>query len=39
MLVVYGHINCSLFLYKLGKAPQIQDLVGTAQFTGEDITM
>ena len=24
----------SLYLFKLGKAPQIQDLVGTAQFTG-----
>ena len=28
---------CSLYLHKLGKAPQIEDLLGTATFTGMNI--
>ncbi|XP_065909989.1 ras GTPase-activating-like protein IQGAP1 [Dysidea avara] len=36
--VIYCVHALSLFLYKLGKAPQIQDLVGTAQFTEEEIS-
>lgn len=29
---------CSIYLYKLGKAPQIQDLHGIAEFTEEEIS-
>lgn len=36
--VVYCVHALSLFLFKLGKAPQIEDLVGTAQFTEEEIS-
>ena len=29
---------CSLYLHKLGKAPLIEDLLGTATFTGNDFS-
>lgn len=27
---------CSMYLFKLGRAPQILDLIGKIKFTGED---
>ena len=33
LICLFSHIS-SLFLHKLGKAPEIENLVGTVEFTG-----
>lgn len=37
MILHFKFLLCSLYLFKLGLAPQIQDLLGKVDFTGNKL--